>query len=103
MRFENVDFGYDARRRPEGRSFEIRRTPRGGGGRQRLGKIHARALLFRFYDVNRGRITIDGQDLRQVTQASVRAAIGIVPQDTVLSTTRSSTTSLRAPGAAARR
>jgi ATP-binding cassette subfamily B protein len=41
-------------------------------------------LLFRFYDVNAGRILIDGQDIRKVTQASLRAAIGIVPQDTVL-------------------
>jgi ABC-type transport system involved in Fe-S cluster assembly fused permease/ATPase subunit len=41
-------------------------------------------LLFRFYDVKSGAIQIDGQDLRDVTQASVRAAIGIVPQDTVL-------------------
>jgi ATP-binding cassette subfamily B protein len=40
--------------------------------------------MFRFYDVTGGRITIDGQDIRQVTQASLRAAIGIVPQDTVL-------------------
>src|SRR5690606_39641601 len=41
-------------------------------------------LLYRFYDVNEGRITIDGHDLRQLTQASLRGAIGIVPQDTVL-------------------
>ena len=48
------------------------------------GKSTLARLLFRFYDVSGGRITIDGQDLRDVTQASVRAAIGIVPQDTVL-------------------
>src|SRR4029077_17299812 len=48
------------------------------------GKSTLARLLFRFYDVNRGRITIDGQDLRDVTQTSVRSAIGIVPQDTVL-------------------
>src|SRR6185437_4021217 len=48
------------------------------------GKSTLARLLFRFYDVGAGRITIDGQDLRDVTQASVRAAIGIVPQDTVL-------------------
>ena len=48
------------------------------------GKSTLARLLYRFYDVSGGRITIDGQDLRDVTQASVRAAIGIVPQDTVL-------------------
>jgi len=48
------------------------------------GKSTLARLLFRFYDVNSGRITIDGQDIRSVTQASVRGAIGIVPQDTVL-------------------
>ena len=48
------------------------------------GKSTISRLLFRFYDVTGGRITIDGQDLREVTQASLRAAIGIVPQDTVL-------------------
>ena len=41
-------------------------------------------LLFRFYDVTGGRVLIDGQDIRDVTQASLRAAIGVVPQDTVL-------------------
>ena len=48
------------------------------------GKSTLARLLFRFYDVQQGRILIDGQDIRQVTQASVRQAIGIVPQDTVL-------------------
>jgi ATP-binding cassette subfamily B protein len=48
------------------------------------GKSTLARLLFRFYDVTGGRVTIDGQDLRDVQQASVRAAIGIVPQDTVL-------------------
>jgi ATP-binding cassette subfamily B protein len=48
------------------------------------GKSTLARLLFRFYDVNAGRITIDGQDIRDVTQSSVRAAIGVVPQDTVL-------------------
>ncbi len=48
------------------------------------GKSTLARLLFRFYDVNRGRITIDGQDLRDVTQESVRSALGVVPQDTVL-------------------
>ncbi len=50
-----------------------------GSGKSTLGR-----LLFRFYDVQAGRITIDGQDIRDVTQLSVRSAIGIVPQDTVL-------------------
>jgi ABC-type transport system involved in Fe-S cluster assembly fused permease/ATPase subunit len=86
VRFENVDFGYDARRAIlKDVSFEIPAGHRvavvGASG---SGKSTLARLLFRFYDVNRGRITIDGQDLRAVTQASVRAAIGIVPQDTVL-------------------
>jgi ABC-type transport system involved in Fe-S cluster assembly fused permease/ATPase subunit len=48
------------------------------------GKSTIARLLYRFYDVTGGRITIDGQDLRDVTQSSLRAQIGIVPQDTVL-------------------
>ena len=48
------------------------------------GKSTISRLLFRLYDVTSGRITIDGQDIRTVTQASLRAAIGMVPQDTVL-------------------
>ena len=48
------------------------------------GKSTLARLLYRFYDLTGGRITIDGQDIAQVTQASLRAAIGIVPQDTVL-------------------
>ncbi|MFZ8266454.1 ATP-binding cassette domain-containing protein, partial [Staphylococcus aureus] len=48
------------------------------------GKSTLARLMFRFYDLTGGRITIDGQDIAQVTQASLRAAIGIVPQDTVL-------------------
>jgi ABC-type transport system involved in Fe-S cluster assembly fused permease/ATPase subunit len=86
VRFENVDFGYDARRAIlKNVSFEIPAGHRvavvGASG---SGKSTLARLLFRFYDVNRGRITIDGQDLRDVTQTSVRSAIGIVPQDTVL-------------------
>ncbi len=86
IRFEGVDFSYDGKRQIlEGVDFEV---PAGrtvavvgasGSGKSTLGR-----LLFRFYDVQRGRITIDGQDIRDVTQASVRSAIGIVPQDTVL-------------------
>ena len=86
IRFENVDFSYDGRRPIlSGVDFEV---PAGatvavvgasGSGKSTLGR-----LLFRFYDVQGGRITIDGQDIRDVTQLSVRSAIGIVPQDTVL-------------------
>jgi ATP-binding cassette, subfamily B, heavy metal transporter len=84
--FEKVSFGYDPRRPIlKDISFEI---PPGatialvgptGGGKSTIGR-----LLFRFYDVDGGRITIDGQDIRAVTQKSLRAAIGVVPQDTVL-------------------
>ena len=86
IRFENVSFGYD-QRRPILRdvSFEV---PAGHTvaivGPTGAGKSTISRLLFRFYDVTAGRITIDGQDLRDVTQASLRRAIGIVPQDTVL-------------------
>ena len=86
VRFDRVEFAYDPRRHIlHGVSFEI---PPGhtvavvgssGAGKSTLGR-----LLFRFYDVDDGRITIDAQDIRDVTQASLRAAIGIVPQDTVL-------------------
>ncbi|MGY0196818.1 ABCB family ABC transporter ATP-binding protein/permease [Leptothrix sp. BB-4] len=88
VRFENVDFGYHPQRRIlHGVSFEI---PAGKTvavvGASGSGKSTLARLLYRFYDVDAGagRITIDGQDLRDVTQASLRRAIGIVPQDTVL-------------------
>ncbi|GIX24199.1 MULTISPECIES: ABC transporter ATP-binding protein/permease [Caldimonas] len=86
VRFEQVDFGYEAARPIlRGVSFEI---PAGKKvavvGPSGAGKSTLARLLFRFYDVDAGRITIDGQDIRQVTQASLRRAIGIVPQDTVL-------------------
>src|SRR5688572_2132851 len=86
IRFENVDFSYDpARSILHGVSFEV---PAGKKvavvGSSGSGKSTLARLLFRFYDVNAGRITIDGQDIRDVTQESVRAAIGVVPQDTVL-------------------
>ncbi len=86
VRFEHVGFAYDAARPIlHELSFEI---PAGKTvavvGPSGAGKSTLARLLFRFYDVNSGRITIDGQDIREVTQASVRAAIGIVPQDTVL-------------------
>jgi ATP-binding cassette subfamily B protein len=84
--FDNVSFAYD-QRRPilRGLSFEV---PAGHKvaivGASGAGKSTISRLLFRFYDIDEGRITIDGQDIRDVTQASLRAAIGIVPQDTVL-------------------
>jgi len=86
VRFEHVGFAYDpARPILHDLSFEI---PAGKTvavvGPSGAGKSTLARLLFRFYDVNSGRITIDGQDIREVQQASVRGAIGIVPQDTVL-------------------
>jgi len=86
VRFENVDFGYDPRRPilknvsfcvPAGHTLAI-------VGPSGAGKSTISRLLFRFYDATSGRILIDGQDIREVEQHSVRAAIGIVPQDTVL-------------------
>jgi ATP-binding cassette, subfamily B, heavy metal transporter len=84
--FEHVDFGYDANRPIlKDLSFEI---PPGKTvavvGPSGAGKSTLARLMYRFYDVNAGRIAIDGQDIRQVTQSSLRQAIGIVPQDTVL-------------------
>ncbi|HHH36841.1 MAG TPA: ABC transporter ATP-binding protein/permease [Gammaproteobacteria bacterium] len=86
VRFEGVDFGYTpARPILRDVSFEI---PPGHKvavvGPSGSGKSTLVRLLFRFYDVDGGRILIDGQDIRDVTQASLRGAIGIVPQDTVL-------------------
>ena len=86
IRFEHVSFGYDARRQilfdldfqvPAGHKVAV--VGASGAGKSTLSR-----LLFRFYDVSQGKILIDGQDLRDVTQISLRAAIGIVPQDTVL-------------------
>ncbi|KQT08976.1 ABCB family ABC transporter ATP-binding protein/permease [Ramlibacter sp. Leaf400] len=86
VRFENVTFGYEpARVILHDVSFEI---PAGKTvavvGPSGSGKSTLARLLYRFYDVQQGRIRIAGQDIREVTQASVRRAIGIVPQDTVL-------------------
>ncbi|NBS45451.1 MAG: ABC transporter ATP-binding protein/permease [Betaproteobacteria bacterium] len=86
VRFEDVHFAYEADRPIlHGASFEI---PAGKTvavvGPSGSGKSTLARLLYRFYDVSRGRITIAGEDIRSVTQASVRRAIGIVPQDTVL-------------------
>jgi ATP-binding cassette subfamily B protein len=70
---------------PPRRELRDSRGQEGRGGRPSgSGKSTLARLLFRFYDVDSGRITIDGQDLRHVTQQSLRQAIGIVPQDTVL-------------------
>ncbi len=86
VQFENVTFAYD-KRRPvlKDVSFEV---PSGGKtaivGPSGSGKSTISRILFRFYDVSGGQVTIDGQDIRQVSQDSVRAAIGMVPQDTVL-------------------
>ena len=86
IRFENVSFSYDpARPILHDVSFEV---PPGKTvavvGPSGAGKSTLARLLYRFYDVQQGGITIDGQDLRDVTQDSLRRAIGIVPQDTVL-------------------
>ncbi len=84
--FDGVSFGYDARRPilrdvsftvPAGRTVAV-------VGSSGAGKSTIARLLFRFYDVDEGAVRIDGQDIRDVTQASLRAAIGVVPQDTVL-------------------
>ncbi len=86
VRFENVHFGYDPNREilkgisftvPGGRTVAI-------VGPSGAGKSTISRLLYRFYDVTEGRILIDGQDVRKVRQKSLRAAIGMVPQDTVL-------------------
>ncbi|BBK33562.1 ATP-binding cassette subfamily B protein [Stella humosa] len=86
VRFADVSFAYDPRR-PILRDISFEAAP---GARVAIvgpsgaGKSTVARLLFRFYDAGEGRIEIDGADMRTVTQASVRAAIGVVPQDTVL-------------------
>jgi ATP-binding cassette subfamily B protein len=86
VRFENVDFSYDPRRQilfdvsfeiPPGRKIAV--VGASGSGKSTLAR-----LLYRFYDVSAGRITVNGVDVRDLAQSSLRAAIGIVPQDTVL-------------------
>lgn len=86
VRFSHVDFSYEANRQI---LFDVDFTIAAGTttavvGHSGSGKSTLSRLLFRFYDVNHGAILIDGQDLRDVTQTSLRQAIGIVPQDTVL-------------------
>jgi ABC-type transport system involved in Fe-S cluster assembly fused permease/ATPase subunit len=86
IEFENVDFSYEERRSIlKGVSFSV---PKGKTvavvGPSGAGKSTLSRILFRFYDVDKGSVSIDGQDIRNVTQGSVRRAIGIVPQDTVL-------------------
>ncbi len=86
IRFANVDFSYDQERSilkgldfevPAGQTFAI-------VGPSGAGKSTISRLIYRFYDVTGGSISIDGQDVREVTQKSLRAAVGMVPQDTVL-------------------
>ena len=86
VRFESVDFGYDPRRPIlHAVSFEIEAGRKVAVvGHSGAGKSTLARLLYRFYDVGGGRITVNGVDLRELTQASLRSAIGIVPQDTVL-------------------
>lgn len=84
VRFNPVSFGYDARRPIlKNVSFTAGHTVAvvGASG---AGKSTLSRLLFRFYEVNEGSVSIDGQNIRHLTQASLRQAIGIVPQDTVL-------------------
>ena len=86
IRFDNVSFHYDADRPIlKNVSFEV---PAGKTiavvGPSGAGKSTISRLLYRFYDVAEGQISIDGQDIRDITQKSLRAAIGMVPQDTVL-------------------
>ena len=86
VRFDDVRFSYDPERAIlKGLSFEV---PAGKTvaivGPSGAGKSTISRLLFRLYDVSSGRILIDGQDIRNVTQSSLRASIGMVPQDTVL-------------------
>ena len=85
---DNVSFTYDGRQ-PALRGISFR-VPKGGSvalvGESGAGKSTILRLLYRFYDLkdNEGRILVDGQDIRDVTQASLRKAVGVVPQDAIL-------------------
>lgn len=86
VRFKDVQFGYEAERAilkgvdiSVGAGESVALVGPSGSGKSTIGR-----LLFRFYDVGEGSVTIDGQDVRDVTQTSLHAAIGVVPQDTVL-------------------
>ena len=86
VEFKHIDFSYEAKRQI---LFDVDFSVAAGTttavvGHSGSGKSTLARLLFRFYDVDRGAILIDGQDIREVTQTSLRQAIGIVPQDTVL-------------------
>ncbi|MEC7790896.1 MAG: ABC transporter ATP-binding protein/permease, partial [Pseudomonadota bacterium] len=86
IRFTDVHFGYDAQRVIlHGISFQVKAGEKVAiVGPTGAGKSTISRLLLRFYDPNSGRITVDGLDLQEITQASLRDAIGVVPQDTVL-------------------
>ncbi len=86
VRFEDVHFAYDPEREIlKGIDLDVKPgTTLAVVGPSGAGKSTLARILYRFYDLTDGRVTIDGQDISQVTQASLRAAIGIVPQDTVL-------------------
>ena len=86
IRFTDVHFGYDAQRVIlHGISFQVKAGEKVAiVGPTGAGKSTISRLLLRFYDPNSGRIAVDGLDLQEITQASLRDAIGVVPQDTVL-------------------
>lgn len=86
LQFQHIDFSYEAKRQILfDADFSVAAgTTTAVVGHSGSGKSTLARLLFRFYDVDRGAILIDGQDIREVTQTSLRQAIGIVPQDTVL-------------------
>ncbi|MBL4667391.1 MAG: ABC transporter ATP-binding protein/permease [Sneathiella sp.] len=86
IEFSHVDFGYEENRQIlHDVSFKVKAGQKVAiVGPSGAGKSTISRILFRFYDVNAGKVTIDGQDIREIKQTSLRGAIGIVPQDTVL-------------------